>query len=266
MADNDQDLSKILEMEATRSSAIAYEGHSRDDRNFAGHKLVVVSAEVMYSFNQTDIIDHEDLSGHRIRIWVRAGARGFRIARTTTGAGSVLRDGPAVPFDVGMEIMAPPTPVEVPGMPAAAIVAPRAASLETETRRAFATPTMSAIAAYWHRSCAGGDSYQGTNCAHFLSDTFIRAGFTELNPPNPHINARCPTTARRPVRARDMWSWFQSKARVTSRTAQRNTGWWAVFQLDESYYGGHVAVLDSDAWVYYGTAWYATWDQYLYKW
>ncbi|KAF4332203.1 hypothetical protein FBEOM_14003, partial [Fusarium beomiforme] len=121
MTDYNEDLNKILKMEATRSSAIAYEGHSRDDRNFPGHLLVVVSPEVIYSFDQTDIIDREENSGHRIRIWVRAGARGFRIARITTGAGSVLGDGPAVPFDIGMENIVPPPPVEVPGMPTAAI-------------------------------------------------------------------------------------------------------------------------------------------------
>ncbi|RKK73861.1 hypothetical protein BFJ68_g16827 [Fusarium oxysporum] len=266
MTDYNEDLNKILKMEATRSSAISYEGHSRDDRNFPGHLLVVVSPEVIYSFDETDIIDREENSGHRIRIWVRAGARGFRIARITTGAGSVLGGGPAVPFDIGMENIVPPPPVEVPGMPTAAIAAPRTAALEIETQRAFATPPISAIASYWYNSCAGGD-VQSNNCAHYLSDAFIRAGYTELNPPNPYINARCQTTARRPIRARDMWSWFQSKARVTSRTVQRNTGWWAVFQLDESvYWGGHVAVLDSNAWVYYGTGWYPAWNQYCYQW
>jgi hypothetical protein len=48
---------------------------------------------------------------------------------------------------------------------------------------------------------------------------------------------------------------------------QRNTGWWAIFQLNESvYWGGHVVLLDSNAWQYYGTGWYGTWNQYMYQW
>lgn len=113
-------------------------------------------------------------------------------------------------------------------------------------------------------SCVGGDRFEN-NCAHFLSDAFIRAGYTELLPSNPHINARC-APAKRPIRARDMWSWFQSKAVRTSRTPTKNTGMWAVFQLNEDlYWGGHVVILDSDQWVFYGTAWYGNWDQYLYQ-
>ncbi|KAL4880665.1 hypothetical protein BJY04DRAFT_228281 [Aspergillus karnatakaensis] len=130
-----------------------------------------------------------------------------------------------------------------------------------------AVPPISAVATYWYNSCAGGD-VQSNNCAHYLSDAFIRAGYAELASANPHVNARCATPARRPIRARDMWSWFQSKARVTRRTLPgRNTGWWAIFQLDESaYWGGHVVVLDSNAWVYYGTGWYGAWAQYAYQW
>lgn len=272
MTDHDEDLSKILELATTRAAAVMYEGYGRDDRNFPGHLLVVVSPEVMYSFDQADIIDREDLSGRRVRIWVRAGARGFRIARTTIG------DQPTMAFDVGMESITPPPVLEAPGMPTPALAAPPTAAMENfappqqpgmpggSAPAAFVAPPLSAIGANWFNSCAGGD-VQTNNCAHYLSDAFIRAGYTELNPPNVHINARCQTAARRPIRARDMWSWFRSKATVTSSTVQRNTGWWAVFQLDErAYWGGHVAVLDSDSWTYYGTGWYANWNQYLYQW
>jgi len=128
----------------------------------------------------------------------------------------------------------------------------------------YSEPSLAGVGAAWSNSCEGGDRYDN-NCAHFLSDAFIRAGFTELLPPNSHINARCPS--KRPIRARDMWNWFQWKATRTSRTIEKNTGWWAVFQLNEkAYWGGHVAVLDSGTGTYYGTGWYPNWDQYLYQW
>jgi hypothetical protein len=64
-----------------------------------------------------------------------------------------------------------------------------------------------------------------------------------------------------------MWSWFKSQATRTSSTLQRNTGWWAAFQLDETvYWGGHVAVWDSDDDLVYGTGWYPSWKQHLYQW
>jgi hypothetical protein len=113
--------------------------------------------------------------------------------------------------------------------------------------------------------CAGGDSFIN-NSAHFLSNAFIGAGYTELLT----YGARCP--AHRPLRAREMHEWFKTKSSTepsgeSSTQLQRGTGWWAVFQLDEQvYWCGHVALLDSDNWVYYGTAWYGSWSQYLYRW
>ncbi len=117
----------------------------------------------------------------------------------------------------------------------------------------------------YNDNCTGGDSYEN-NCAHFLSDAFIRGGYTELANNNPHVNARC-GKAKRPIRARDMWSWFKAKATTTSEKVERNTGWWAVFQLDETvYWGGHVALINTDTWRWYGTGWYGSWHQYAYQW
>lgn len=272
MTDHDEDLTKILELATTRASAVVFEGYGKEDRNFPGNLLVVVSPEVMYSFEQQDIVDREDLAGKRVRVWIRDGAKGFRTVRSVTG------EQPAVPFEIGMEDRVPPAALEIPGMPSRAfgsasavamenVAAPRPFDLPGAPAAAdLGSPPLSAIAAHWMNSCAGGD-VQSNNCAHYLSDAFIRAGFTELAQANPHIEARCGTTARRPIRARNMWSWFQSKATTTSTTARQNTGWWAVFQLDErAYWGGHVAVLDSNAWQFYGTGWYANWNQYLYQW
>jgi hypothetical protein len=165
----------------------------------------------------------------------------------------------ALEFALAMEHVPPPAPKFDPNAPTPGD------SSKLERKRA-AVPSLEAVASYWSDSCAGQDSY-ANNCAHFLSDAFIRAGYTELNPPAACINARCETPAKRPVRARDMWCWFQSKATKTSTQLTKNTGWWAAFQLNETvYWGGHVALFDSNNWKYYGTGWYEDWGQHLYQW
>lgn len=86
-----------------------------------------------------------------------------------------------------MEFMAPPIPKYEANAPRNIV----------EVR--LASPSLRAAFDAYTGECAGGDRYDN-NCAHFLSDAFIRAGFTELLPPNPHINARCNTPAKRPIR------------------------------------------------------------------
>jgi hypothetical protein len=165
----------------------------------------------------------------------------------------------AVAFAAAMEYIAPPRPTidaDAPTLGQPSDVA-RAASIQL---------SLKSVAAFWSDSCAGGDKYEN-NCAHFLSDAFIRSGYAELNGPVSCVNARCDTPAKRPIRARDMWCWFQSKATQTSTQLTRNTGWWAVFQLNEPvYWGGHVALFDSDNWKFYGTNWFPDWSQHLYQW
>lgn len=157
-----------------------------------------------------------------------------------------------------MENEAPPVAVVNPQDPKAK--APRTSNDPIPTAR-----TLASVWAEYDGGCTGGDRLRN-NCAHYLSDAFIRAGFIELAPPNANIFSRC-APAKRPVRARDMWAWFQSKAIKSSRTIERNTGYWAIFQLDDkAYWGGHVIVLDTARMEYAGTDWYGEWDQYLYQW
>ncbi|MFL9897897.1 hypothetical protein PQR71_06945 [Paraburkholderia fungorum] len=128
------------------------------------------------------------------------------------------------------------------------------------------TKSIAGTASLFTKACVGGDSYEN-NCAHFLSDAFIRAGYSELDPPSDCIHARCSTSAKRPIRARDMWCWFKSMASQSRTTLPHKEGLWAIFQLDEKqYWGGHVVIVDTDSNVYYGTANYPNWDQYCYKW
>ncbi|MFZ3493284.1 hypothetical protein ACODT5_08650 [Streptomyces sp. 5.8] len=282
MKGQQNDLGTLMERAAKRGSTVPFEGFSRDDANIPGNFLVVDSGDSVFSFAKSDIMEKEKIGEDQIRVWVRTGATGFRMNRISAG-------GSKSPFDVEMEQMAPPSSPELLGMPRPAGTPPTAehmemiappSAVETPGAPGRAEPTvvpegvpksmmplLSSVAHYWTESCVGGDSYPN-NCAHFLSDAFIRAGYTELVVANPHIHARCGTWAHRPVRARDMWSWFQSKAIRHSRTPAPHTGWWAVFQLDETvYWGGHVVLFDSDTWTFYGTgSWHGTWHQYLYQW
>jgi hypothetical protein len=117
-------------------------------------------------------------------------------------------------------------------------------------------------------NCAGSDVYRN-NCAHFLSDAFIRAGYSELLTYNSCISngGKCATAFKRPIRAREMWCWFQSMAAESRNTLPQNEGVWAVFQLDEdAYWGGHVVIIDTNTNKYYGTGNYPRWTQHAYRW
>ncbi|MCG5217498.1 hypothetical protein [Streptosporangium sp. KLBMP 9127] len=277
MSQQDTDLGSLIEKaQKMESPAVPFEGYATDDMNRRDHMLLVQSPQFIYSFAKADIKKRENV-GERVRLWVAEGAQAFRISSFIVDSSS--------PFTVGMENIAAPESVEVDGAPSPATVGadmvameniappvprqrPGAPSPATKSvmEAPARVPALSSVAEYWTDSCSAGDAF-ANNCAHFLSDAFIRAGYTELRPPNPHIHARCYTPAKRPIRARNMWSWFKSKAERTSRDPQPDTGWWAVFQLKESvYWGGHVALLDSDTWNYYGTGWYPDWDQYAYQW
>ncbi|MFF8407571.1 hypothetical protein ACF06P_38805 [Streptomyces sp. NPDC015684] len=273
------DLSTLMERAARHNSTVPFEGYSREDANIPGNILVTVSGESVYSFAKSDIMEREKLGEDRVRVWVRAGATAFHLTRIHAGE-------PGDPFTVTMENIAPPPSPRLVGDPAPAsgsvtaeqmehIAPPPAGEVEGAPRYVGGevaqaaprvVPPLSSVGRYWTESCLGGDTF-ANNCAHFLSDAFIRAGYTELAGANPYISARCYTFAQRPIRAREMWAWFKARAVRTSNTPMRNTGWWAVFQLNESvYWGGHVLLLDTDAWTYYGTGYYGTWNQYLYQW
>ncbi|MFF9526697.1 hypothetical protein [Streptomyces achromogenes] len=275
-----KDLGTLMERAGRRNSTVPFEGYSQEDGNIPGNVLVAVSDACVYSFAKSDIMEKEKLGEDRVRVWVRAGVTAFRLSRIRAGE-------PQDPFTVAMENIAPPPSPRLEGDPTPSgglvaadrmehIAPPPSEDLAGSPRpvgRDMAQPAvprtlppLSSVGSHWTESCLGGDAY-ANNCAHFLSDAFIRAGYSELATANPHIHARCGTTARRPIRARDMWAWFQSRAVRASRTPTRHTGWWAVFQLDEAvYWGGHVLLLDTDTWTYYGTGYHGTWNQYLYQW
>lgn len=163
---------------------------------------------------------------------------------------------PCVPREQ-MEDIAPPEP---PRLRDAGI---RPATLEEceEIKKSARVRTIESAAAHFVGYCLGGDRY-ANNCAHFLSDAFIRAGF-EL-PANLY---RCGTPSKRAIRARELRKWFKSMATDLRRELPVKEGYWAVFQLDEdAYWGGHVVIIDTDRNLYFGTGHYPHWDQYCYKW
>jgi hypothetical protein len=231
-----------LQAFAKRADSVPFEGIGSPDRNLPRNLLLVVSESEFYSFQTSDIVDQEQLGGGKVRLWVRRGAHAWQAGAVTIGGTSQLRA-----TVIGMEDLPEPPTLIVPGMPV------QASDLHRQKLQSLAPAanTIAAAAAAYNGACVGGDHY-ANNCAHFLSDAFIRAGFSELlagQAADSDFHARCGTRAKRPIRARDMWQWFQSKATTTATTITRNTGMWAVFQLDESvYWGGHVLIIDTDAW------------------
>lgn len=243
-----------------RAACEMFEGIRLADDNISGNVLLVTGDAEFHSFDPSDILDEETLSGQASRLWVRRGARAWRSTAIQIGAVPHMRA-----TIVGMEDEPPPPMAPAPGAPDEATPSHRRALLDL----AQPSSTITGAAAAYRGSCVGGDRY-ANNCAHFLSDAFIRAGFTELaagGSASGFVHARCDTSAKRVIRARDMWAWFQSKATETATTLQKNTGLWAVFQLDEAqYWGGHVVIIDTDTWTWHGTASYPQWGQHAYKW
>jgi hypothetical protein len=164
---------------------------------------------------------------------------------------------------IDMENIAPPAPpAPGPGDPKPASAQSQKALIESLSL----VKSIAGAAAAFNNKCASGDTFEN-NCAHYLSDAFIRAGYAQLNPPSACVQARCSTPSKRPIRARDMWCWFQSMATKNQSTLPSNDGFWAVFQLKESeYWGGHVVIINTDTGEYYGTGNYPQWDQHCYKW
>lgn len=106
----------------------------------------------------------------------------------------------------------------------------------------------------YYAGCTCGTRYDN-NCAHFLSNAFVLAGYGDLLTSS-LITARCPH--KRPIRAQDMLKWFQAKKTgFYGGRVQRSTGWWAVYQETSGWQ--HVVVIDSTNWLYYGTGDYYDW-------
>lgn len=123
-------------------------------------------------------------------------------------------------------------------------------------------PSLEDVAAAYTQTCACGERLSN-NCAHFLSDAFIRAGYYELKTSDA-FTTRC--TAKRPIRAQEVMHWFQTQATTFSeKRPDGGTGMWAVYQ--EKPNRRHVTVIDMNTGIFYGTDDCKSWPvQWFYKW
>ncbi len=135
--------------------------------------------------------------------------------------------------------------------------------------------TIEGAAKLYKPSCSGGQTYPD-NCAHFLSDALIFAGFSNIAAPHSCVTARCDkpgctAAPKRPIRAKDIRCWFKENAKTMASSVERNSGFWAVYQERQGDGQGHVVILDANAWKFYGTGWFEmstedNWKHEYYQW
>ncbi len=126
------------------------------------------------------------------------------------------------------------------------------------------TPTLEDVAKAYNEACVGGGR-ESNNCAHYLADAFIRAGYTDLKT-SKLITERCKCGAGRAVRSQDLLKWFQEKSlRFHQGRPEANTGFWAAYQ--EKPGDRHVTLIDTATGKFYGTADCKDWPvQWYYQW
>lgn len=120
-------------------------------------------------------------------------------------------------------------------------------------------------------SCVCGESFSGKNCAHYLSNAFIKGGFTSIDGGEGALfrtaNGFCVCKSGRPVRAKELRKLFF--AREWSLHTEPQEGMNLVYQ-EKSDGQGHVLMkrYDSDkqSTGYKGTEDYPTWpvQEYYY--
>jgi hypothetical protein len=138
--------------------------------------------------------------------------------------------------------------------------------------------TIEGAAKLFAHSCIAKVSSYKNNCAHYLSDAFIRANYDDLSRSHDCVTYRCGSPqctsgGKRPVRAHDMNCWFLTKDSNPVTAVSRNSGFYSVFQKRKSDGQGHVVILDSNTWKFYGTGWFEAgqpspnyWEHWYYQW
>lgn len=125
-------------------------------------------------------------------------------------------------------------------------------------------PSLEDVARAYNESCVGGGR-ESNNCAHYLADAFIRAGFTDLKTTE-FVTERCKCGAGRAVRAQELLKWFQARSlRFHQGRPPANSGYWAAYQ--EKPGDRHVTLIDTATGKFYGTADCPDWPvQWYYQW
>lgn len=116
------------------------------------------------------------------------------------------------------------------------------------------------------RGCECGEDL-GNNCAHYLSDALIEAGYSQLDGGSGGLyrrrNGRVVCKEGRPVRAAELRDWFASQATQTEEgEPDANSDYWAVFQERRSDGQDHVLIHKHEAdgtYSYRGTGDYPGW-------
>ena len=96
---------------------------------------------------------------------------------------------------------------------------------------------------YYVDSCKCGER-QTNNCAHYLSNAFINAGYSDLDGGTGAnwriVNGFCVCPAGRPIRAKEMRDWFSRT--FSEQSGPPTNGYTAVYQERPSNGRGHVLI------------------------
>jgi hypothetical protein len=290
--DNAAKLQAEIECELSKSFAVVkairhfdsrgnfFTGFNHPDMNIPGHEILVRSRDKVYSFHKDDILSKTKLPNDMTSVEVRNGAVGYLSTAFKVGAEELSF------LDITDKVEAPLT--------APKLTDPRHANQVDIDAVAMTHPpakSLASVAAHWtvrpltttkpHGGCSLGLTPGENNCAHYLSDAFIGAGYTELIRKNSEgkgiFGVWCDTVTppgkynenARPIRAVQMKAWFDSKAIRRETTIQSGNGFWAVYQQDPSSALGHVLLYDSNNRIAYGTGDGGYWDwdeQSFYQW
>ena len=266
---NSNMLSQIRKFFAS-SKSNKFVGFKSKDKNVRGNILLVANEREIYSFIEKDILSETALNDGRVSLEIARGSvailsKPFLVGNQETNFLNLTENLNVFSEETSSHLIKKPNEKDI------------------ESIRKTNAPKLSlaSVATYWNNSCALQDA-EVNNCAHFLSDAFIRAGYSELKKinANPLITLYCDwnvpqkTGDARPVRALDMKNWFNSKATERETTIQSNRGFWAVYQERQSDGQGHVLLYNSDSRQVYGTLdpstgvpyFFSTWLQFFYKW
>ena len=199
-------------------------GFKHDDANVTGNILIIEDKNTIYSFNTHDILAERKMPDGRYVFEVRIGSIGYK--------SSVIRveqDDLNFLTLLDMGIAVPPAPRR--GDPELAGID----DIEELKKQNPKQLSLKAVATHWSESCNLSNTPSYNNCAHYLSEAFIKAGYDELIRRNSEgkgiFTQWCDTITppyrvngnARPIRAKDMKEWFNSKAKKKATTSQNSS-------------------------------------------